>query len=303
LSPASRLALLVALAISAGAAAPGAVEDQDPAAGRRELIERINVLRGKAGAPALRQVAALDAVAQSRAEEVGAAGALPGEPDAGTVFGRIQGKLARQGYIAHLWTESVTVTAGSLESVTAAWQGQPEVEQAMRPDFSDLGIGIARFHEVALYLFLFAWPESEFWRRETAGLADLERVRGEMLQRVNALRQQAGRAPLTADARLDLAAQRHAEDMLARSYYAHDSPEGTTPHQRVRTAGFAASVVAENIAARHVSVERAMSGWTSSDSHRRNCLDPRFTSLGVGVAVGSYEHSYQVLWVQDFARP
>lgn len=286
----------VSSAVSSSAAA------EDPAAQRRALVERINVLRGTAAAPALRQVAALDEVAQGRAEEIGAAGTLPDESEGLAIFGRIQGKLARAGYVAHLWTESVTAAAGSLEEVVGYWQGQPEFEQAMRPDFSDIGIGVAHYRGVPLYLFLFAWPESEHWRRETAPLADLESIRRQVLERVNELRRKAGRPPLAADPRLDQAAQQHAEDMLARSYYAHESPDGSSPTQRVRAGGFAASLVGENIAARHVSVGEAMAGWSSSADHRRNMLDPRFTSLGVGVAVGSYEHPYQVFWVQELAR-
>jgi len=42
--------------------------------------------------------------------------------------------------------------------------------------------------------------------------------------------------------------------------------------------------------------------WLRSSGHRRNILEPRFTHLGVGVAVGRYEDRYQVLWVQEFAR-
>jgi uncharacterized protein YkwD len=45
-----------------------------------------------------------------------------------------------------------------------------------------------------------------------------------------------------------------------------------------------------------------MEAWLHSVDHRRNLLDPRFTHLGVGIAVGSYQHKYKVLWVQDFAR-
>ncbi|HXO43489.1 MAG TPA: CAP domain-containing protein, partial [Thermoanaerobaculia bacterium] len=59
----------------------------------------------------------------------------------------------------------------------------------------------------------------------------------------------------------------------------------------------------ENIAARHLSADEAVAGWMSSSDHRRNILDPTLTSLGAGVAVGTYDHPYQVLWVLDLARP
>lgn len=146
-------------------------------------------------------------------------------------------------------------------------------------------------------------PEQEAWDEEAAPLHDLASVRAALLAAVNAARQAAGRPPLAADPRLDAAAQAHAEDMLARSYYSHESPEGGTPRTRVEAAGCRAELVAENIAARHLTPELAMAGWMSSADHRRNVLDPRFATMGAGVAVGTYEHRYQILWVMDFARP
>lgn len=156
--------------------------------------------------------------------------------------------------------------------------------------------------ELPLYVLLVAGPRGEAFARETLPLADLERVRQEALSTVNAARLGAGRHALDPDARLDRAAQIHAEDMLRRSYYDHASPEGATPLGRVQAAGFPASVVGENLAAGMRTLPEAMAGWLRSSGHRRNILEPRFTHLGVGVAVGRYEDRYQVLWVQEFAR-
>jgi uncharacterized protein YkwD len=91
--------------------------------------------------------------------------------------------------------------------------------------------------------------------------------------------------------------------MLKRTYYAHESPEGSTPRQRLLAAGFPGEVVGENLAAGQTSVENVMEAWLHSVDHRRNILEPRFTHLGVGITVGSYQHRYRVMWVQDFAAP
>jgi uncharacterized protein YkwD len=279
----------------------------DPGAGeslRLALTAAVNAVRRAAGLPALNRLTALDGVAQRRAEEIGDQGALPDESGSPALFGRIQRQMVAAGYLPHLWTESVVATAGDAAAVVAWWKELPDSAAAMRRELTDLGVGLSLYHGVPLYVFLFAWPEEQSWQREAAPLRDLAAVRAALLAAVNAARQAAGRPPLAADPRLDAAAQAHAEDMLARSYYAHLSPEGSTPHARVAAAGFDAALVAENIAARHLSVELAMAGWMASSDHRRNILDHRFGSLGTGVAVGTYGHRYQVLWVMDLAdRP
>jgi uncharacterized protein YkwD len=283
-----------------GAAQPPAAPDLPHL--RERLAAAINAERRAAGVPELRPLPSLDAVAQRRAEEIGSRGELPDESEAMALFGRIQVQMVRAGYLPHLWTESVSAMAGDPEAIVAFWKTSPDLAPAMRREMSGLGIGISRFRGVPLYVFLFAWPEEDAWQRQAEPLRDLGRLRAALLAAVNAARHAAGRQPLAADPRLDAAAQAHAEDMLARSYYAHRGPDGSTPRERVEAAGYEASTVAENIAARHLGADEAIAGWMASSEHRHNLLDPRFTDLGSGVAVGGFDHRYQVLWVLDLAR-
>src|SRR5262249_61918010 len=121
--------------------------------------------------------------------------------------------------------------------VSVSWRGLPALAEALRPEIADLGIGVSTSHAVPLYVFLFAGPETEAWSREAAPLRDLAAVRAAVLTAANAARREAGVGPLAADPRLDAAAQAHAEDMLARSYYAHRSPERPSPRARIQAAG------------------------------------------------------------------
>ena len=290
---------LLALLISSAVAPPAS---ELPAL-RAELLARVNAERAVVGSPPLAPSPALDRVAQARAEELGSRGSLPEESEAMRLFGLVQRRLAAAGYHAHAWNESATAVAGPVEEVVAVWKEGSGAQEALGVDYQHLGVGVAAFRGAPFYVFIAAWPESEWFDRRAAPLADLERVREEMLASANAERRAAGRPPLSLDPRLNEAAQRHAEDMLARAYYAHTGSDGSVPRGRVRRTGFPSRLVAENIAEGHFSVESVMSAWMASSDHRRNLLEPRLTHLGIGLAIGRWEDRYHLLWVQEFARP
>jgi uncharacterized protein YkwD len=245
----------------------------------------------------------LDRVAQARAEEIGRLGELPKEEESFLLVSRRERRLRQAGYLPHGWTESLTASAGDVETVIRYWKGGDSFGAAMAADYRDLGVGLSTLRGVPFYVFLFAWPEREFFSRQIAGLADLPTVRSEMLARVNAARRAAGSPPLTADPHLDAAAQEHAEDMLRRAYYDHNTPEGRTPRERLEATGYLAHKVGENIAEGEFSVQEVMDGWLASSGHRKNLLDGGFAHLGVGLAIGRFEDRLRLLWVQEFAAP
>ena len=104
---------------------------------------------------------------------------------------------------------------------------------------------------------------------------------------LNAERAREGLPPLARDARLDDAAQAHAEDMGRRRFYAHDNPSGLSPDRRMRAAGYDGSATGENIhwgVGRHATPARIMRDWMNSPGHRANILRRSFTRVGIGVA-------------------
>ncbi|MFK3735278.1 CAP domain-containing protein [Streptomyces sp. NPDC088090] len=112
----------------------------------------------------------------------------------------------------------------------------------------------------------------------------------------NAERDRAGCGPLRSEARLGRAAQGHADDMAARDYYAHDSPEGRDGGDRISATGYSWSAWGENIHKGPKTPARAMEDWMESPAHRANILNCSFRDVGVGVALtadGPW-------WVQDF---
>lgn len=111
---------------------------------------------------------------------------------------------------------------------------------------------------------------------------DLEK---QMLDLVNAERVANGLQPLAPDPELTEVARRHSADMFTRGYFAHDTPEGRTPFDRMREADVRFLIAGENLAlAPTVSV--AHTGLMNSDGHRANILRPQFGRVGIGIMDG-----------------
>lgn len=100
---------------------------------------------------------------------------------------------------------------------------------------------------------------------------------------VNEVRAQRGLTAFTVDPRLGRAARAHSEDMAARNYFEHDSPEGETPSQRAQRAGYG-TFVAENIALGYPTPGVMMKGWLESAGHCSNILSAGMIDIGVGVS-------------------
>ena len=104
---------------------------------------------------------------------------------------------------------------------------------------------------------------------------------------VNRVRARHQLIPLTRRPDFDRVARAHSADMAQRGYFAHDSPEGTNPVDRLELAGLSGfTLAAENLGRtdRHFPLREIVEGWLRSPDHRRNLLAPPFNTTGVGVA-------------------
>jgi len=111
---------------------------------------------------------------------------------------------------------------------------------------------------------------------------DLEK---QMLDLVNAERVANGLQPLAPDPELTEVARRHSADMFARGYFAHDTPEGRTPFDRMHESNIRFLTAGENLAlAPTLSI--AHRGLMNSPGHRRNILRPQFGRVGIGIMDG-----------------
>ena len=111
---------------------------------------------------------------------------------------------------------------------------------------------------------------------------DLE---AEMLRLVNNERIAAGLRALAPDPELTEVARQHSTDMFARGYFAHDTPEGRDPFDRIRAAEVRFLTAGENLALAR-SVQIAHTGLMNSPGHRANILRPEFGRVGIGIMDG-----------------
>lgn len=119
---------------------------------------------------------------------------------------------------------------------------------------------------------------------------------GDMAQQVEALvnhhRARLGCPALQWDARAAAAAQAHSEDMARRNYFAHVSPDGRSPVDRLRAQGVAFRAVAENIAYGQPTAQAVVQGWLASPGHRQNIENCVYTRDGVGYSNGRWTHDF-----------
>lgn len=120
---------------------------------------------------------------------------------------------------------------------------------------------------------------------------------------VNAKRQENGLAPLTMNAELADAARRKAADMLAKNYWAHFAPDGsTTPWQFIRSAGYDYQFAGENLAKGFTDSGSIVNAWMNSPTHRENLLSSHYHDVGYAIVPGVLQGEDTVLVVQMFGE-
>jgi uncharacterized protein YkwD len=133
-------------------------------------------------------------------------------------------------------------------------------------------------------LALWLWPGTvAVARADGNAVAELE---AQLWRDVNAERALRHLVPLERRPDLDRVARAHSEDMARRRYFAHESPDGRNPLDRIEALaapGF--TLAAENVGttSRPDPNREILQGWLASPVHRRNLLAPSFNATGVGV--------------------
>lgn len=126
---------------------------------------------------------------------------------------------------------------------------------------------------------------------------------GEVIRLTNEKRTGSGLSPVTENSTLDSAALAKGNDMLAKGYWAHFAPDGTSPWSFFTSFGYRYRYAGENLARDFSSAQSAVDAWMNSPSHRENILNPNYREIGIGVVEGSLAGVDTTIIVQFFGTP
>jgi hypothetical protein len=124
-----------------------------------------------------------------------------------------------------------------------------------------------------------------------------------LVELANTDRNAQGLATLKVNPLLNEVALAKANDMAAKQYFAHNSPDGLTPWHWFKEKGYAFTYAGENLAIdfnESSDVERA---WMNSPTHRANIVGTQFTEIGIAVVPGTYQGRPTNYVVQVFGTP
>lgn len=147
------------------------------------------------------------------------------------------------------------------------------------------------FAVVAFFLAVFA----------NAGMARASEITSKrMVELTNNSRLKEGLNALIVNDKLALAAQEKAEDMFAKEYFEHVSPDGTVPWHWFDVAGYDYAYAAENLAIDFITAEGAHSAFMKSTGHRENILGANYKEIGIAVVSGKFDGRDSIIIVEEF---
>ena len=132
----------------------------------------------------------------------------------------------------------------------------------------------------------------------------LPELRHQAILLVNRDRMINGLSPLVEDPLITLTAQKHADDMEKRNFYAHVNPDGQAPTERYRANGGIGGIgekinyYSRGQTLNYGLIEKFQRSWMYSKGHRENLLNPNYTKIGYGITVDPL--TGKALGVQDF---
>lgn len=190
---------------------------------------------------------------------------------------------------------------GSVGEIASGWFNDVRTQRTVANNrFGNAGVGVERTVDPQLGP-MEVWvlvlgnppkPAERNWRHS-------------VLREVNAFRARHGLPPLRLVPVLNEAAQRHADDMAYRDYFAHETPAGKGPGDRAADVGYR-GLVLENLAAGMGSPAAAVKGWIESKTgHREAMLNRDIRDVGIGYRFLSLDRGktvYTHYWAMSMGR-
>lgn len=179
--------------------------------------------------------------------------------------------------------ESVTV---NLLTKPSEWPGE-QISNILSEIGYKLGSNFTVYPKGIEIVYL-PYKTSEFRVRKDLG--------NRMLDLINQEREKVNLPPLSSDEEIEKVALDHSRDMLERGYFAHYTPEGKSPFDRIRKARVRFIIAGENLALART-LELAHEGLMGSPGHKANILNPSFGRVGLGILDAG---SHGIMVTQNF---
>lgn len=122
----------------------------------------------------------------------------------------------------------------------------------------------------------------------------------EILNLTNKKREEKGIQEVKLNEKLSKAAYDKAQDMFSKDYWAHFSPDGTTPWYFIKQSGYSYVYAGENLAKGFTNSSEVVNAWMNSVTHRENLLSDKYSDIGFAVVEGKLLGEDTVLVVQMF---
>lgn len=124
-----------------------------------------------------------------------------------------------------------------------------------------------------------------------------------LFNQTNAYRQEIGVGKLKLNDKLDKAAYLKAQDMFAKQYWSHVSPDGTQPWKWFSDAGYNYNEAGENLAKNFTSTNGVMTAWLNSPEHKANILKSEYQDVGFAIVSGEIDKKPISLVVALYGMP
>lgn len=140
-------------------------------------------------------------------------------------------------------------------------------------------------------------------RRQRRLIGRLTPIKQLLINATNLERKKYNLPALRFNANLELAAQRHADDMLRKDYFGHLNPDGERVGARLKRIGYPSIsavncrcsykvYMGENLAKGQDSIAEVIRQWMASEGHRESILSKNYKEIGIGII--------DDIWVQNF---
>lgn len=140
------------------------------------------------------------------------------------------------------------------------------------------------------------------------GLVGLSQVQASSITQANVInltnqeRLGHGLNTLSTNPQLSAAALAKANDMLEKQYWDHFGPNGESPWQFIRAAGYDYVYAGENLAKGFRTAEGIHEAWMASPTHKANIVSGNYKDIGVAVVEGELLGKQTTLVVQMFGN-